>query len=90
MVLSNTVDWDRVKTIIEWLSEQRQKGKGRISWSDFTEKVVDVTGASSYQQVDDTDFQFNLVGVTVLMEDGEQMYPIEDLTQGITRGYSTD
>lgn len=78
------------KTILDWLSEQREQGRGQISWSEFTKKVVDVTGASSYQHIDDSEFQFNLIGVTVSIENDKKMYPIRDLEQGITRGYSTD
>lgn len=78
------------KIMVDWLSEQREQGRGKVSWSEFTEKVVEVTEASSYENIEDSEFHFNLIGVTVLIEDGEEMYPIRDLEQGITRGYSTD
>lgn len=78
------------KTILDWLSKQREQGRGQVSWSEFTEKVVDVTGASSYQHIDESEFHFNLIGVTVSIENDKKMYPIRDLEQGITKGYSTD
>lgn len=78
------------RKVLDWLSEQRENGRGRIPWSEFTQKVTEITGAESYQDIDEDNFSFNLIGVTISIEDGEKMYPIRDLEQGITRGYSTD
>lgn len=62
----------------------------KIPWSEFTQKVTDITGSESYQDIDEDNFSLNLIGVTISMEDGEEMYPVRDLEQGITSGYSTD
>lgn len=80
---------DEEKQVLNWLSEKREDDIYRIPWSSFVSKVEDVTG-ESFEDLDEDDFRFNLVGVTVTMEDGKKMYPIRDLEQGITRGYSTD
>lgn len=76
--------------ILEWLSNQRENGRGSILWTEFEEKVEEVTGANSVDKIDDSIFSFNLYGVTVTIEEGNKMYPIRDLEQGIVRGYSTD
>lgn len=77
------------KQVLDWLSEKRENDVYSIPWAEFVSKVEDVVG-ESFEDVDDEVFYFNLVGVTVRMEDGKKMYPIRDLEQGITRGYSTD
>lgn len=77
------------KKVLDWLKEQRESGRGRIPFPEFRSKVEDVVGCEM-QEVDEERFRFNLVGVTVTLEDGKKMYPIRDLEEGITRGYSTD
>lgn len=77
------------KKVLDWLEEQRESGRGRIPFPEFRSKVEDVVGCEM-QEVDEERFRFNLVGVTVTLEDGKKMYPIRDLEEGITRGYSTD
>jgi hypothetical protein len=68
----------------------RNSEKRKIPWSEFTQEVTDITGSESYQDIDEDNFSLDLIGVTISMEDGEEMYPVRDLEQGITRGYSTD
>jgi|APHM01.1.fsa_nt_gi hypothetical protein len=77
------------KEVLSWLSERRESGKATIAYSDFVEKVEQVVG-TDMEDIDEETFRFNLHAVTVTLEDGERMYPIRDLEQGITRGYSTD
>lgn len=79
---------DEEREVLDWLSEQTHRGS--VPWSEFTEKVEDVTNVDSYEDVPDDRFEFHLVGVTFSMRGGEKMYPVRDLEQGITRGYSTD
>lgn len=77
------------KEILNWLSEKRKSGNSAIAYGDFVDKVEQVVG-TDIEDIGDETFRFNLYGVTVTLEDGEKMYPIRDLEQGITRGYSTD
>lgn len=76
--------------VLDWLSEKRDNGRADISWNEFEQKVLDITDETSFEDVHEDTFSFNLKGVTIAIEDGKKMYPIRDLEQGITRGYSTD
>lgn len=80
---------DEEKQVLNWLSEKRNNEVYSISQEDFVSKVEDIVG-KSFEDIDNKVFRFNLIGVTVTIEDGQKMYPIRDLEQGITRGYSTD
>lgn len=80
---------DEEKQVLNWLSEKRNNEVYSISQEDFVSKVENIVG-KSFEDIDNKVFRFNLIGVTVTIEDGQKMYPIRDLEQGITRGYSTD
>lgn len=80
---------DEEKQVLNWLSEKRNNEVYSISQEDFVSKVENIVG-KSFEDIDNEVFRFNLIGVTVTIEDGQKMYPIRDLEQGITRGYSTD
>jgi hypothetical protein len=74
--------------IIDWLDSIEEY---EIPWSKFENKVKEVLDLDEDDDINESEkFSFNLIGVTISIEDGEEMYPVRDLRDGIVRGYSRD